>query len=152
MHSFVGYAVRTVNVAKGTHSAIAPVLLSIACSRRVLPPPSMGSYLLHERHGWRECRDCRSKSLPMQSSVPYLKPEFEMRKSSGKNRKPVSRTDFHHGLSRTRVTLIIRTSPSDRRVPAPVPVPGPKHVPKPIHKPYEAPNNLPAQSRPNRKE
>jgi hypothetical protein len=62
---------------------------SIACSRRDLPPPSIGSYLLHERQGWRECRDCttawmqeveqrkerlsRSKSLPMQSSVPYRK-------------------------------------------------------------------------------
>jgi hypothetical protein len=104
----VGYAVRTLFYAIGLNEKLRtrqllPALLSIACSRRDLPPPSvgssiacsrrdlpppsMGSYLLHERQGWRECRDCttawrqevgqrrerlsRSKSLPMQLSVPY---------------------------------------------------------------------------------
>jgi hypothetical protein len=71
-------------------SAIAPALPSITCSRRDLPPPSVGAYLLHERQGWRECRDCttagrqevgnagallpRSKSLPLQSYPSYGKP------------------------------------------------------------------------------
>jgi hypothetical protein len=77
-------------------SAIAPALPSITCSRRDLPPPSvgssiacsrrdlprpsLGSYLLHERQGWRECRDCTTAGrqevgnagalLPRSKSLP----------------------------------------------------------------------------------
>ena len=47
-------------------------LLSIAVPDAILPPPSMESYHLHNPHGCRECRYCRSKYLSMQSWIPAI--------------------------------------------------------------------------------
>jgi hypothetical protein len=56
-HAEIAIAGRQGPHARQLHHPLVVALPSTACSRRDLPPPSEGSYLLHERHGWRERRD-----------------------------------------------------------------------------------------------